>query len=136
MSLESSDPSKVTAPPEEGAPALLEEMANVRMTTSALDDVFAPGPELQPELGRWRQWNHKRPRVRWCMVHGRGLPADTEGWVQLQSYAGQAWVPAKQGRLCALFLLPACNFPPSHLEDNMLCPKCVQRTKVLMQSLQ
>lgn len=36
MSLESSDPSKVTAPPEEGAPALLEEMANVVVTTSAL----------------------------------------------------------------------------------------------------
>lgn len=136
MSLESSDPSKVTDPPEEGAPALLEEMANVVVTTSALDDVFAPGPELQPELGRWRQWNHKRPRVGWCVVHGRGLPADTEGWVQLQSYAGQAWVPEKQGRLCPLFLLPACNFPPSHLEDNMLCPKCVQRNKVLMQSLQ
>lgn len=36
MNLESSDPSKVTAPPEEGAPALLEEMANVVVTTSAL----------------------------------------------------------------------------------------------------
>ncbi|XP_027622156.1 developmental pluripotency-associated protein 4-like [Tupaia chinensis] len=73
----------------------------------------------------------------WCVVHGRSLPANKGGWVHLQFHAGQAWVPEKQkGRVCALFLLPACSFPPPHLEDNMLCPKCVQRNKVLMKSLQ
>lgn len=46
MTLESSDPSKVTAPLKEGTPALLEGMHSVVMTTSALDDVFAPGPGL------------------------------------------------------------------------------------------
>ena len=45
-------------------------------------------------------------------------------------------MPEKPGRVCALFLLPACNFPPPQLEDNMLCPKCVRRNKVLMKSLQ
>ncbi|XP_044110974.1 developmental pluripotency-associated protein 4 isoform X3 [Neovison vison] len=107
-----------------------------------------PGPELQAGLARWRPWNrHRRPTescsrprmgrgVRWCVVHGKSLPADTEGWVHLQFHAGQAWVPEKRGRVCALFLLPACNFPPPHLEDNMLCPRCVRRNKVLMKSLQ
>ncbi|CAK7315703.1 Developmental pluripotency-associated protein 4 [Vulpes lagopus] len=74
--------------------------------------------------------------AKWCVVHGRSLPADTEGWVHLQFHAGQAWVPEKWGRVCTLFLLPACNFPPPQLEDNMLCPKCVHRNKVLMKSLQ
>uniref|UniRef100_A0A2K6EZY2 Developmental pluripotency associated 4 n=1 Tax=Propithecus coquereli TaxID=379532 RepID=A0A2K6EZY2_PROCO len=77
------------------------------------------------------------PDVRWCVVHGRSLPADTDGWVHLQFHAGQAWVPEKQGgRVSALFLLPACSFPPPHLEDNMLCPTCVHRNKVLVKSLQ
>lgn len=114
MVLESSDPSKVTAPPKEGTPALLEGMHSVIVTTSALDDVFAPGPELQPELGR------RRPL-------GSGLPADTERRVQLLSYAGQSPVPEKQGRVCALFLLPACNLPHPHLEGNRLCPTRVHR---------
>ncbi|CAD7693258.1 unnamed protein product [Nyctereutes procyonoides] len=56
--------------------------------------------------------------VKWCVVHGRSTPADTEG------------------RICALFLLPTCDFSPPQLEDNMLCPKCVHRNKVLMKSLQ
>lgn len=60
VTLESSDPSKVTAPLKEGTPALLEGMHSVVMTTSALDDVFAPGPGLQPELGRRTQRNHRK----------------------------------------------------------------------------
>ncbi|XP_058411742.1 developmental pluripotency-associated protein 4 isoform X5 [Diceros bicornis minor] len=74
--------------------------------------------------------------VKWCVVHGKSLPADAEGWVRLQFHAGQAWVPEKPGRVCALFLLPDSSFPPPYLEDNMLCPKCVHRNKVLMKSLQ
>ncbi|XP_006832126.1 PREDICTED: developmental pluripotency-associated protein 4-like, partial [Chrysochloris asiatica] len=53
--------------------------------------------------------------IRWCVVHGRSLPANTNGWVHLQFHARQVWVPEKPGRVCALFLLPACNFPPPHL---------------------
>ncbi|KAB1283583.1 Developmental pluripotency-associated protein 4 [Camelus dromedarius] len=73
------------------------------------------------------QWELLLGRVRWCVVHGRSLPANTEGWVRLQFHAGQPWVPEKRRTVSALFLLPASNVPPPHLEDNMLCPKCVRR---------
>jgi hypothetical protein len=45
-------------------------------------------------------------------------------------------VPDKNGKATALFLLPACTFSPPYLEDNMLCPKCVLRKKVLTKSLE
>ena len=76
------------------------------------------------------------PEVQWCVVHGRSLPANTEGWVRLQFHAGQAWVPGKRRRVSAFFLIPSGDFPPLHLEDNMLCPECVHRNKVLTKSLQ
>ncbi|XP_016017930.1 developmental pluripotency-associated protein 4 isoform X2 [Rousettus aegyptiacus] len=142
--LESSHPSEVTAVLKEGASvlegstALLDEMDNVVMTSSTPNAVFASWTRIAARAGKIEavKSSQEASRVMWCVVHGRSLPADTEGWVQLQFYAGQAWVPEKQGRVCALFLLPACNFPPLHLEDNMLCPKCVHRNKVLMKSLQ
>uniref|UniRef100_A0A2K6C2M9 SAP domain-containing protein n=1 Tax=Macaca nemestrina TaxID=9545 RepID=A0A2K6C2M9_MACNE len=56
--------------------------------------------------------------VRWCVVHGRLLSADTKGWVRLQFHAGQAWVPTTHRRMISLFLSPVC------IEDNMLCPDC------------
>ncbi|KAB0355315.1 hypothetical protein FD755_021823, partial [Muntiacus reevesi] len=62
--------------------------------------------------------------VRWCVVHGRPLLADTEGWVRLQFQAGQAWVPDTPRRMASLFMLPACIFAPPDLEDNLLCPEC------------
>ncbi|KAL1778219.1 developmental pluripotency-associated protein 4 isoform X2 [Sigmodon hispidus] len=71
----------------------------------------------------------------WCVVHGRSLPANSSGWDRLQFHAGQAWVPKKKRKVIALFLLPACTFPPQHLEENMLCPKCVHRNRVLNKSL-
>ncbi|KAM9635882.1 developmental pluripotency-associated protein 2 [Trichechus inunguis] len=72
---------------------------------------------------------------RWCVVHGRVLPAETEGWVRLQFHAGQAWVPDTPRRMISLFLLPACVFPSPDLEDNMLCPECAKRNKKLMKRL-
>ena len=72
----------------------------------------------------------------WCVVHGTSLPGNSRGWVRLQFHAGQAWVPDKKGKAIALFLLPACTFPPPHLEDNMLCPKCVHKNKILTKSLE
>ncbi|XP_032990796.1 developmental pluripotency-associated protein 4 [Rhinolophus ferrumequinum] len=137
MTLENSDPSKVTAPPEEGMPAL-EGLDKVVMTTSPPDAVFASWTRIAARAGKMEaeESPQEASSVRWCVVHGRSLPAHKEGWVQLQFYAGQTWVPEKHGRVCALFLLPASKFPPPFLEDNMLCPKCVQRNKVLMKSLQ
>nr|XP_058157320.1 developmental pluripotency-associated protein 2-like [Dasypus novemcinctus] len=70
--------------------------------------------------------------VRWCVVHGRVLPADTKGWVRLQFHAGQVWVPDTPKRMISLFLLLACTFPSA---DNMLCPDCVKRNKKLMKRL-
>lgn len=71
----------------------------------------------------------------WCVLHGRSLPADSNGWVQLQFHGRQAWVPKKKGKVITLFLLLACTFPPVHQEDNMLWSKCVHRDKVLTKSL-
>lgn len=67
--------------------------------------------------------------VRWCVVHGRPLLADTQGWVRLLFYAGQPWVPDTPKKMISLFLLPACTFPYPDLEDNMLCPECVKRNR-------
>uniref|UniRef100_A0A2K6TU08 SAP domain-containing protein n=1 Tax=Saimiri boliviensis boliviensis TaxID=39432 RepID=A0A2K6TU08_SAIBB len=53
--------------------------------------------------------------VRWCVVHGQLLSADTKGWVCLQFRAG---------RMISLFLLPACVFPSPGMEDNVLGPDC------------
>ncbi|KAL4678047.1 hypothetical protein H8959_020721 [Pygathrix nigripes] len=73
--------------------------------------------------------------VRWCVVHGRLLSADTKGWVRLQFHAGQAWVPTTRRRMISLFLLPACIFPSPGVEDNMLCPDCAKRNKKMMRRL-
>ncbi|XP_014647678.1 PREDICTED: developmental pluripotency-associated protein 2 [Ceratotherium simum simum] len=70
--------------------------------------------------------------VRWCVVHGRPLWADTQGWVRLHFRAGQTWVPDTPRKMVSLFLLPACTFPPPDLEDNMLCPECAQRNRKMM----
>ncbi|XP_070310278.1 developmental pluripotency-associated protein 2-like [Odocoileus virginianus] len=73
--------------------------------------------------------------VRWCVVHGRPLLADTAGWVRLQFQAGQAWVPDTPRRMTFLFMLPACTFAPPDLEDNLLCPECAKRNKKIMKRL-
>uniref|UniRef100_A0A8C0W0S0 Developmental pluripotency-associated protein 4 n=1 Tax=Castor canadensis TaxID=51338 RepID=A0A8C0W0S0_CASCN len=145
-------PSEVTAPPEvapvpeeqlsvlEDPPVLYEEVSTTVVTTSAPEAVLASWGRIAANAGNMEARETELPRVaygdRWCVVHGRSLPANTDGWVQLQFHAGQAWVPEKKGRVSALFLLPACTFPPPNLEDNMLCPKCVHRNKVLIKSLQ
>ncbi|KAB0344770.1 hypothetical protein FD754_021696, partial [Muntiacus muntjak] len=69
--------------------------------------------------------------VRWCVVHGRPLLADTEGWVRLQFQAGQAWVPDTPRRMASLFMLPACIFAPPDLEDNLLCPECAKSWRLI-----
>ncbi|XP_007538783.1 developmental pluripotency-associated protein 2 [Erinaceus europaeus] len=73
--------------------------------------------------------------IRWCIVHGRPLSADTEGWVRLQFHVGQVWVPNTPRRMIPLFLLPACTFSTPDLEDNLLCPECVKRNKKMMRRL-
>ncbi|KAF0874606.1 DPPA4 protein, partial [Crocuta crocuta] len=137
-------PPEVAASPEGGVQALVgsdapsEGVETVVVTTSAPDAVFASWSRIAARAGEMETVESPQDSygVRWCVVHGRSLPADTDGWVHLQFHAGQAWVLEKWGRVCAFFLLPACNFPPPHLEDNTLCPKCVRRNKVLMKSLQ
>ncbi|XP_022430570.1 developmental pluripotency-associated protein 4 [Delphinapterus leucas] len=138
--------SEVAAPPEEGAPTLegapaLEGDLTLQevVSTSASDPgtVFASWSRMTARAMKMESAQSQETcGVWWCVVHGRGLPANTEGWVHLQFHAGQAWVPEKRRRVSALFLPPAGNLPPPHLEDNMLCPECVHRNKVLMKSLQ
>ncbi|XP_036278684.1 developmental pluripotency-associated protein 4-like [Pipistrellus kuhlii] len=145
MTLDSFALPELTASPKGGAAsdgdaaALLEGMDNLFVSTSTPDDVFASWSRIAATTGKTGSLKTKRlPQeatgLQWCVVHGQSLPADTEGWVQLQFYAGQAWVPEKPGQVCALFLIPSLSFPPPHLEDNMLCPKCVHRNKVLSRS--
>ncbi|XP_006895414.1 PREDICTED: developmental pluripotency-associated protein 2-like [Elephantulus edwardii] len=72
---------------------------------------------------------------RWCVVHGRVLPSDVDGWVHLQFHSGRVWVPDSPRKMISLLILPACVFPSPEIEDNMLCPQCVQRNKKLMKRL-
>ncbi|XP_008839999.1 developmental pluripotency-associated protein 4 [Nannospalax galili] len=123
-------------------PVLYEEVSTTVVTTSAPEAVLASWARIAASAGRMEAEEPQPPPppeaqgYMWCVVHGKSLPADSSGWVRLQFHAGQAWVPEKKGRVSALFLLPACTFPPPNLEDNMLCPRCVQRNKVLIKSLQ
>uniref|UniRef100_I3MH02 Developmental pluripotency associated 4 n=1 Tax=Ictidomys tridecemlineatus TaxID=43179 RepID=I3MH02_ICTTR len=131
-------PSLEELPVLEEPPALYEEVSTSVVMTSAPEEVLGSwdtdaASAMQAETVQSPPETHG---VRWCVVHGRSLPADKSGWVQLQFHAGQAWVPEKKkGKVSALFLLPSCSFPPPHLEDNLLCPKCVKRNKTLINSL-
>ncbi|XP_008592204.1 PREDICTED: developmental pluripotency-associated protein 4 [Galeopterus variegatus] len=147
---EETDPPEMAPPPGEGlstlgeSAALLEGINPVVVTTTAPEAVLASWARVAARAGKMDavesevvETPPETEGVRWCVVHGRSLPASTNGWVRLQFHAGQVWVPEKKtGRVSALFLLPACNFPPPHMEDNMLCPTCVHRNKVLIKSLQ
>ena len=48
--------------------------------------------------------------VRWCVVHGRPLLADTEGWVRLQFQAGQTWVPDTPRRMTSPLRVTCLHF--------------------------
>ncbi|XP_057593067.1 developmental pluripotency-associated protein 4-like [Hippopotamus amphibius kiboko] len=132
--------SEAAAPPEEGASALEGSPAPEGVVSTFAPDpdaVFASWSRMTATAVKMESGQSRETcGVRWCVVHGKRLPANVEGWVHLQFHAGQAWVPEKRRRVSALFLLPASNFPPPHLEDNMLCPECVPRDKVLTKSLQ
>ena len=122
-------------PALEGAPPPLEGV----VSTSAPDSeaVFAAWSRMTTRAVKTEPvCSQETGEVQWCVVHGRSLPANTGGWARLQFHAGQAWVPGKRRRVSALFLIPSGDFPPPHLEDNMLCPECVHRNKVLTKSLQ
>ncbi|KAK2502378.1 hypothetical protein MC885_015974 [Smutsia gigantea] len=129
---EGTDPPEVASPPEAAAStARLAGADTAVVTTSTPRAVFDSWTRMAAKA--WKTEAADLPQeargLKWCVVHGRSLPADLQDWVRLQFHAGQAWVPDKRGKVCALFLLPAWNFPPTHLEDNMLCPKCVQSMK-------
>ncbi|CAD7684024.1 unnamed protein product [Nyctereutes procyonoides] len=59
------------------------------------------------------------------------LDAVFASWSRIAAMAGKMETVASPQEAHALFLLPACNFPPPQL-----CSKCVQKNKVLMKSLQ
>ena len=71
---------------------------------------------------------------RWCVVHGRQLPARKKGWVRLQFLAGQTWVPDTPQRMNFLFLLLTCVIPEPEVEDNLLCPECVHSNKMILRN--
>ncbi|XP_051006402.1 developmental pluripotency-associated protein 4 isoform X2 [Acomys russatus] len=121
-------------------PVLYEEVSTTVVTSTASEAALASWARIAANAKRVEAaQSSETPETygeMWCVVHGRSFSSDTRGWARLQFHAGQAWVPDKKGKVIALFLLPACTFPPPHLEDNMLCPKCVHRNKVLTKSLQ
>uniref|UniRef100_H0V5N2 Developmental pluripotency-associated protein 2/4 C-terminal domain-containing protein n=1 Tax=Cavia porcellus TaxID=10141 RepID=H0V5N2_CAVPO len=122
----------------EEPPALYEEVSTSMVTTATPESVLASWGRIAGRMGPGglpAEACGESHSDKWCVVHGRTLPANTPGWVQLQFHAGQAWVPEKKGRVSALFLLPSSTFPPPHLEDNLLCPSCVRKNKILVKSL-
>lgn len=125
MTLKSSDSPKVTAPSEkvasalEGSTVLIEGVNDV--TTTAPEGVFAPpGPELQPQLGRWNQWNrHERPLLSgvWCI-----------GKVSLhtQRVSSHSFMLSKPGFLknkgvCVLATSLLLSTPPPHAWRTICC---------------
>ncbi|XP_004606863.1 developmental pluripotency-associated protein 2 [Sorex araneus] len=125
------------------------EMNIVEVVTSAQEAILAAWARIAARSVQPKAANSQRipPSVetetflpqasglRWCVVHGRPLSAETEGWVRLQFHGGQTWVPDTSKRMISLFLLPACTFSSPDLEDNMLCPECAARNKKLMRKL-
>ncbi|XP_074083504.1 developmental pluripotency-associated protein 4-like [Macrotis lagotis] len=71
---------------------------------------------------------------RWCVVHGEVFPNNVSGSAPLKFHGGQTWVP-ENDILIPLLLLPTCSFPPPEVEDNWLCPKCVNRNKILVDNI-
>ncbi|XP_007538782.2 developmental pluripotency-associated protein 4 [Erinaceus europaeus] len=135
-SLVGMNPLRVTPPikeevsPLEGPTTLLEGVDTSSPSCASTGAMSGKAEKVQKPSAQ------KSGGDKWCVVHGRSFSTNRKGWVRLQFHAGQVWVPEEEGRVCALFLLPACTFPPPDLEDNMLCPKCIQKNKVLMKSLQ
>ncbi|KAH0518124.1 Developmental pluripotency-associated protein 4 [Microtus ochrogaster] len=133
------DPLEVVPVPEEQMPALTEPpvlCGEVSMTvvTTASEAVLASWARIAANARKNEVLQSiTTPETYgelWCVVHGRSLPADSSGWVQLQFHTGRAWVPEK-GKVIALFLLPACIFLPHTWRTT-----CVHRNRVLNKSLQ
>ncbi|KAM5335732.1 developmental pluripotency-associated protein 2 isoform 2-T2 [Glossophaga mutica] len=118
---------EVTTSAQEAMLAAWSRIAARAVQAKAVNSCFIPVPAENFLL--------QTSGVRWCVVHGRPLLGDKEGWVRLQFHAGQAWVPDTPKKMISLLLLPACTFPSSDLEDNMLCPECVKRNKRMMEKL-
>ncbi|XP_040585712.1 developmental pluripotency-associated protein 2-like [Mesocricetus auratus] len=123
-----------------------EENAIVEVLTSERESAFASWGRIVTRAGLPMSANQQplpsngktfllpAPGFRWCVVHGRLLPADEPGWVCLQMNIGHTWVPDSPQRMIPLFLLPACVFPNPGVEDNMLYPECVRRNKRTMRN--
>ncbi|XP_049641563.1 developmental pluripotency-associated protein 2 [Suncus etruscus] len=141
------DPKKVGLNKSQKMSERKGQMNIVEVVTSAQEAMLAAWARLASRTVQPKSVNSQRipssvetflPQasgVRWCVVHGRPLSADTKGWVRLQFHGGQTWVPATSRRMISLFLLPACTFSSPDLEDNMLCPECASRNKKLMKRL-
>ncbi|XP_075814759.1 developmental pluripotency-associated protein 4-like [Microtus pennsylvanicus] len=139
-------PLEMAPVPEEQMPALTEppvlyeEVSTTIVTTTASEAVLASWSRIVANANKNEALQSiTTPETYgelWGVVQGRSLPADSRGWVRLQFHTGQACVPEKKGKVIALFLLPACSFPPLHLEDNMLCPACDHKNRILNKNLQ
>nr|XP_045004438.1 developmental pluripotency-associated protein 2 isoform X2 [Jaculus jaculus] len=114
----------VVTSPQESTLAAWSRIAARAMEPGAVSSSIPASALLQKASG-----------FRWCVVHGKLLPANVSGWVRLQFRAGYTWVPHTHRKMIALFLLPACVFPSQEMEDNMLCPECVQSNKKIMKRL-
>ncbi|XP_051006307.1 developmental pluripotency-associated protein 2 [Acomys russatus] len=137
----------ITRAPTSSKSQKQSESGVVEVLTSARESVFAAWGKIamkafQPKAVNCRPlpqsvgaFLSEDNGCRWCVVHGKHLPADRKGWVHLQFHAGQTWVPDTPQRMISLFLLPACIFPAPGVEDNLLCPECVQSNKKMMRNL-
>nr|XP_048310344.1 developmental pluripotency-associated protein 2 [Myodes glareolus] len=138
----------IEGPSSRGVKRKKEENENVEVLTSERESVFAAWGRIAMRAAQPKAVNRQPlpsnanaflPAVtghRWCVVHGRQLPADKEGWVCLQLYAGHTWVPDSPQRMIPLFILPACVFPSPGVEDNMLCPECAHSNRKMMRNFE
>nr|XP_006996576.1 developmental pluripotency-associated protein 2 [Peromyscus maniculatus bairdii] len=125
-----------------------EETGIVEVLTSERESVFATWGRIAMRAALPRNVNRQplpsnvkaflppATGCRWCVVHGRMLPADKAGWVCLQMHAGHAWVPDTPQRMMCLLLLPACVFPTPGVEDNLLCPECVHSNRKMLRNFE
>lgn len=115
-------PPEMTAPPEGGG--WLGLILSWRESMPWPQRLRLPlGPELQPGLGRCKQWNcYRRPVI----------PADPRVGFAYNFMQAKPGCLKKQGRAHTLFPVPGCNFPSPHLEGNRLYPKCIWKNKAFV----
>lgn len=129
------------APLARGPPALGELLHLLRQLYPLLPSTqklcLPPGARMAARAVKTRSVGSQETcEVRWCVVHGEKSPSWHRRLGSFYSFMlGRHGCLEKEGRCPHSSWYLLVIFHP-HLEDNMLCPECVHRNKVLTKSLQ